>query len=152
MKVSKYLKENDCVMDLNADTKEKAIREIAVQLSTVNKGLDSDKFVEDILEREGLGSTGIGHNIAIPHARTDSVSGFVIGFGKSIEGIDFKSIDGKKVHLIFLMGASPKDLNFYLRLLAELSKLFMNPSFRRELMLAQTAQEVIAAITKFETI
>ena len=152
MRVSGYLKEASCLMDLEAVTKGEAIKEIATQLTSINKGLDSNKFVADILERENLGSTGIGHSIAIPHARTDAVSGFVIGFGKSTAGIEFNSIDGQKVNLIFVMGAGSGDLNLYLRLLAELAKLFMNPSFRRELMLAQTAKEVITVIKNFENI
>ncbi len=150
MKISQYLKKEFCVMDLKADTREDAIREIVGVLDGPGTIKDKEKFIADILEREQLGSTGIGHNVAIPHARTDVVEGFVIGMGKSGKGIDFNSIDGEKVHIIFLMGASVKELNLYLRLLAELSKLLMNSSFREQLMSAQTSEEVLAVFEKFE--
>ena len=146
MNISNYLKEDFCVMDVKAGNKNDAINEIALQLAKTAKIKNVQLFVEDILERESLGSTGIGHNIAIPHARTDNVEGFVIGFGRVREGLDFKSIDERKVHLIFLMGAQSCELNLYLRLLAELSKLLMNPSFRRELMDADSAKDIIKII------
>jgi len=137
-------------MQMQAKTKEEAVKEISLKLAQEGKINDMDKFIRDILEREGLGSTGIGHGIAVPHARTDTVSDFVIGFGRSSEGINFNAIDGENVNLIFLMGANPKELNLYLRLLAELSKFLMKASFRRELMEAKSGSDVITAIKKFE--
>ena len=150
MKISKYLKADLCIMHMQAKTKEEAVKEISLKLAQEGKINDMDKFIRDILEREGLGSTGIGHGIAVPHARTGTVSDFVIGFGRSNEGIDFNAIDGDKVSLIFLMGANPKELNLYLRLLAELSKFLMKSSFRRELMEAESGDDVLAAIKRFE--
>ena len=150
MKVSEYLKEKYCLMDIKSENKDDAIREIAEYLSTDGKLIEKDKFVADVLERETLGSTGIGNNVAIPHARTDAVKGFLIGFGKSSSGIEFQALDGDKVNLVFLMGADPGELNLYLRILAELSKLLMSSSFREALLAASTAKEVIAAVTNFE--
>lgn len=152
MSVSNYLKVKFCVMDLDSQDKESAIREIAGKLSEEGKLLNKDKFITDVLERESLGSTGIGNNVAIPHARTDSVRGFVIGFGRSKSGIEFNALDGDKVNLIFLMGADPGELNLYLRILAELSKLLMNNNFRQGLISASNAQEVVDTINKFEKV
>lgn len=151
MKVSDYLRDNCCIMDLKSTGKEDAIKEIAQSLSQAGNVKKFDDFVAAVLEREKLGSTGIGHHIAIPHARTASVSGFVIGFGKSSEGVEFNAIDGQKVHIIFLMGTGPDELNTYLRLLAELSKLIMNASFRDQLTRAGSPAEVIKVIKDFET-
>lgn len=151
MKISDYLKKEFCIMDLKATTKEAAIREIASCLTVNGKVKDKEKFIHDILERESLGSTGIGHSVAIPHSRTEVVEGFAIGFGRTKEGIDFKALDGDKVNLIFLMGANPQELNLYLRLLAELSRLLMENSFRRELMLAGSAEEITQIIKKYES-
>lgn len=150
MKVSDYLKEKFCVMDLKATDKKGAIKEVASALSAENKLIDEAKFIKDVLERETLGSTGIGNRVAIPHARTDAVKGFVIGFGKSAEGIEFQALDGEKVNLVFLMGADPAELNLYLRILAELSKLLMNSSFRQDLIAAKIERDVIDIIKKFE--
>ncbi len=150
MVVSQYLEKNFCIMELESADKEAAIYEIAEKLNQGKKLINKDKFILDVLERENLGSTGIGNNVAIPHARTDSVKGFVIGFGRSSSGINFKALDGEKVKLIFLMGAEPKELNLYLRILAELSKLLMNSSFRKDLISAENPQEIINVIKKFE--
>jgi fructose-specific phosphotransferase system IIA component len=150
MKVSDYLRQDFCLMNLKVQSKEEVIRTIAAPLYSAGKIKDLNKFVDDVLEREVLGSTGIGHGIALPHARTSSVEGFVIGFGRSIDGIEFKSIDSQKVNLIFLMGSDIKELNLYLRLLAELSKLLMNNAFRRELLAAAASADIINIIKKFE--
>jgi PTS system fructose-specific IIC component len=151
MRISDYLKKDFCIMDLKANTKEEAIREIASCLTNNGKIQDKETFINEILKRESLGSTGIGHRVAIPHARTEVVNGFAIGFGRSSAGINFNALDGEKVNLIFVMGANPQELNLYLRLLAELSKLLMENSFRRELLLAHDAEQVIGLIRKFET-
>lgn len=151
MKISDYLKPEYCIMDLKAKHKDESIRELAQCIQHSGKIIDAEKFVGDILEREQLGSTGIGNNIAIPHSRTDAVNEFVISFGYSKKGIEFKALDGNPVNFIFLMGANPNDLNLYLRLLAELSKLLMESSFRNELATAKQAKEVIEIFRKFET-
>jgi len=150
MHVSDYLKKECCIMDISAEDKEGVIREIAEIIDSSGKVKDKDQFVSDVLAREGLGSTGIGNNVAIPHARTSAVKKFVIGFGKSDNGIEFKALDGEKVNLVFLMGADPEDLNHYLRILAELSKLLMNNAFRQALLETKSAEEVIEIIRRYE--
>ena len=150
MIVSDYLKEKFCVLDLKSQNRDDVIKEIAQKLVGGSKILDEEKFIADVLERENLGSTGIGNNVAIPHARTNAVKGFVIGFGRSVSGVEFKALDARKVNLVFLMGADPEELNLYLRILAELSKLLMNASFRQTLISASTELEVIEVIRKFE--
>ena len=152
MVVSNYLKEQYCLIGLVSQDKKSVITEIADKLAASGKLIDKEKFVNDVVEREELGSTGIGKKVAIPHARTSSVKGFIIGFGKSEAGIDFSALDGDKVNLVFLMGADPSELNLYLRILAELSKLLMNNSFREELILVKNPKEVIATIKKFERV
>jgi len=137
-------------MDLQAKNKEEAVKEIASKLNKGGKLINKEKFIKDVLERENLGSTGIGNKVGIPHARTEAVKGFVIGFGKSQAGIDFKALDGEKVNLVFLMGADPAELNLYLRILAELSKLLMNAAFRQALVAAVSEKDVIETVKKFE--
>jgi len=150
MRISQYLREEFCVMDLSAQDKEGAIRQIARKMSLAKGIVDEEKFINDVLERESLGSTGIGNNVAIPHARTQMARGFVIGFGRSKQGVEFQALDGAKVNLVFLMGSDPKELNLYLRLLAELSKLLMNNGFREALINAQTPKDIMSAVKQFE--
>lgn len=150
MKISNYLKKDFCIMELQSSKKEETIREIALSLVSSGKVTDEDKFIADILEREKLGSTGIGNGVAIPHSRTAAVKGIVMAFGRSKAGVEFKALDGAPVNLIFLMGTNPKELNLYLRFLAELSKLLMGASFRKELLAAAGQNEVIETFRKFE--
>ncbi|MBU1121532.1 MAG: PTS sugar transporter subunit IIA [Candidatus Omnitrophota bacterium] len=150
MNISDYLTKEHCIMDLGAVNKEEAIAEIATCLVDSGKVKDKDKLINDILEREKLGSTGIGNKVAIPHSRTEAVEDFVIGFGRSKEGVEFKALDGELVNLIFVMGANLKELNLYLRLLAELSKNLMNSYFRGDLLSATNHQEVMNIFKKFE--
>ncbi len=152
MVISDYLKEEFCLVNLESHDKKGAIRELAQKLSTSGSLIDLEKFINDVIKREELGSTGIGNKVAIPHARTDAVKGLVVSFGRSQEGIKFDALDGDKVKLIFLMGADPSQLSLYLRILAELSKLLMNNSFRQELISAETPKEVIKIIKKFERV
>ncbi|HTY45884.1 MAG TPA: fructose PTS transporter subunit IIA [Patescibacteria group bacterium] len=150
MKISDYLRADCCIMDVKATSMEGAIREIVLVMGKAAKIADTDKFISDLLERERLGSTGIGNNVAIPHSPTDSIEGFAIAFGRSSTGIDFRSLDGENVNLIFLMGTNPQELNLYLKLLAKLSKLLIEQSFRRELLSAVNAQQVIDIFRKYE--
>ncbi len=151
MKISDYLKAECCIMDVKATSKEESIREIVSVLGKTAKVANTGKFVADLLERERLGSTGIGNNVAIPHSPTESIEGFVIAFGRSRAGIDFHSLDGENVNLIFLMGTNPQELNLYLKLLAKLSKLLIESSFRRELLSAAHADQVIEIFRRYET-
>ncbi|MCF7872842.1 MAG: PTS sugar transporter subunit IIA [Candidatus Omnitrophica bacterium] len=150
MAVSSILRKECCILDLEATNKKNAISEIGEKLKTTKKIKNYPQFIKDVLAREKLGSTGIGNRIAIPHARTNSVKDIVIGFGKTKSGIDFNALDGEKVNLIFLMGANTKQLNLYLRILAEISKLLMNEGFRQTLLEAKDAGKIIDTIKHFE--
>ncbi len=150
MAVSGILKKRCCILDLKVKNKKEAICEIAKELNKTKKIKNYQQFIKDVLAREKLGSTGIGNKIAIPHARTSSVKDIVIGFGRVEAGVDFKSLDGEKVKLIFLMGANPNQLNLYLRILAEISKLLMNEGFRQSLLEADDTDKIISTIKHFE--
>ena len=150
MKIADFLKKECCVVKLKSPDKEGAIREMVCCLREDGKVKDPEKFIKEILKRENMGSTGIGYGVALPHARTDAVSDFVIAFGHSKNGIDFNSLDEDKVKLVFLMGANPHELNLYLRLLAELSKLLLDASFRSLLLKASSREEIIEIFRKFE--
>jgi fructose-specific phosphotransferase system IIA component len=119
-------------------------------LAPTGKIKDNEDFIKHILEREGLGSTGIGNRVAIPHAPTRSVEGLVVAFGRSEKGIDFQSLDGHEVNLIFLLGTNPQDLNEYLKFLATLAKLLNNRQFRQEFTGADSPEALVQVLTKFE--
>ena len=150
MKLTDFLRPEFCVMDLKAGTKEQVINELASILLPSGKVKDKDDFIKHIMERERLGSTGIGNRVAIPHAPTQSVEGLVVAFGRCASGLDFQSLDGDKVNLIFLLATNPQDLGTYLKFLAALSKLLNNHQFREEFMSADSPASIIEVVRKYE--
>ena len=151
MRISDYLKEEIICLNLKATEKEEAIRELGSFIRKAKEINNYEMFLKDVLEREKLATTGIGDGVAIPHARTDAVTGFVVAFGKSELGLEFDSIDGKKARLLFLMG-TPKTagLDEYLVLLAHLTRLLKEESFRESLLKAQSPAEIIEIFKNFE--
>jgi len=144
MKILPFLKEERINLSLQSTTKEEAIKEVAFLLKDAPEIISFDNFIKDVFEREKIGTTGIGKEIAIPHARTDSVKKFVIAIGRSEKGVDFQAVDSKPVKIIFLMG-TPKEegLDEYLKILAHLTRLIDKDSFRSSLFSAKTAKEII---------
>jgi PTS system nitrogen regulatory IIA component len=106
--------------------------------------IDFDLFLEDVFERERLGTTGIGDGIAIPHARTDAVDQLVIALGRSARGVEFESLDGKKVKLLFLMGTPKGSVSHYLKILAQLTRLLKEGTFRDKLLEARDKEIVVS--------
>ena len=104
-----------------------------------------DIFLKEIFDREKLADTGIGNGIVLPHARSDVVEDFVIAFGRSKEGIDFNSLDGQPVKLIFVLGTpKTKGINTYLRILAHLSRLLQKKDFKDFLLTTSNSETIIA--------
>lgn len=151
MRISDYLKEKRILLNLKARAKEESIKEIAASLKDSKDVVDFKSFLKDVFAREKLGTTGVGSEIAIPHARTDAVEDFVIAFGRSQEGVEFNSLDGKPVRLIFLMG-TPKEekLNSYLKILARLTRLLKEKSFRNLLLRASKPKEILDGFKRVE--
>lgn len=151
MGIGDYLKEERILINLKAHNKEESIKEISRVLKDAKEIVDFNAFLKDVFEREKLGTTGIGDGIAIPHTRTDSVKDFVIAFGRSSEGVEFNSLDGKPAKLIFLMGThKEKDLSNYLKTLAHLTRLLKHEFFRSSLLKASSPKEIVDAFKKIE--
>ncbi len=148
--ISQYLKSELIDLDLKASTKEEAIRNLGELLRGDSSITDFDQFISDVFEREGLGTTGIGFSLALPHARSKAVQSFVIAIGRMDEGIDFKSLDGEPVKLIFLMGTPKEEVQGYLKILAHLTRLLKKESFRSPLFDVKTPQELINLFTEEE--
>lgn len=144
MKIVDYLKEEMLVLNLEAEKKEDVIKELGAVICRSKSVIDSKKFIADVFERENMATTGIGHEVAIPHARTDNVKEFVVSFGRSLKGVKFESIDHKPVKLIFLMGTPQSSgVSQYLQILAHLSRLLHKEDFRNQLLNANTPTEII---------
>lgn len=150
MLLSNLMKEDLIIVDLHSRERMSAIKEMIDRLKEAGKIANGIDFLKVIAEREQLKTTGIGEGVAIPHARTNAVENLVIAFGRSREGIDFKSIDGQPVHLIFLLASPGHDASRYLNALAMICSLLRQKSFRESLIRAENAQEIIAIIKEAE--
>jgi len=137
-------------LELSSIQKVDAIKELIDLLDKAGFLTDADAFLKSVLEREKVGSTGIGKGIAIPHSRTATVREVVVAVGRSKEGIEFEALDSRPVHLIFLIAAPIESGGLYLKALARLSRLLRYQEFRNELMEAKTAEEIIKIISSEE--
>ena len=133
MKVVDFLRSEWMVADLQSAGKEEVLAELVEVL--VDQGVvhSSDKAVGVLLDREKLGSTGIGEGIAIPHGKLPELDQVVAVFGRSRVGIDFDSMDGTPVHLFFLLMAPENSASMHLKALARISRLLKARQFREEL-------------------
>jgi fructose-specific phosphotransferase system IIA component len=151
MKIGDYLKDAQIILELSGSTKEEVIRELARTLRPNPRVEDLDTFIADTFQREEFSTTGIGHEIAIPHARTEAVSDIVIAFGRSPQGMNFASLDGEAVRLVFLIGTPKRrQLSTYLSVLAGLTRLLEKTSFRQSLLDAKSTAEIIEVFRQVE--
>lgn len=144
-----YFDEQLFLPDLKAKTKDELLKEIVDQFVNVKYLKNSDIVLEMLHQRERLGSTGIGKGIAIPHGRSTSASGVMIAFGKSQEGIEYDSMDGKPVHLVFMIIAPPQDENnMYLPILGKMVEILNKTKNRNKIIEAETFDAFIEVISK----
>ncbi|MEW6500032.1 MAG: PTS sugar transporter subunit IIA [Thermodesulfobacteriota bacterium] len=131
-----------------AASKKEALKELAGAVHAARPELDAERLYATILERETLGSTGIGDAIAIPHGKIKGLSEITICFGRSKQGVPFESLDGKPAHLFFLLLAPEGAATPYLTSLAELSRFLKNPQTRNRLMHAEGGAELLAILAE----
>ncbi|MEU5421537.1 fructose-specific PTS transporter subunit EIIC [Streptomyces sp. NPDC020667] len=145
--LSGYLTERTVRPRLVASGKEAAIREMAELLAASGKVTDVEGLVRAALAREELGTTGLGEEIAVPHAKTDAVSAPVVGFARSAEGVEWGALDGTRARLVFMIAVPVADAgDEHLRLLAMLSRKLMDPAFRERLLAAEERGEIVEAL------
>ncbi|MGP4014136.1 fructose-specific PTS transporter subunit EIIC [Streptomyces sp. 4N124] len=136
---------------LDASDKETAIRELAVLLARTGKVADVDELVATALRREAQGTTGLGEEIAIPHAKTDAVTAPVVGFARSAEGVEWGSMDGTKARLVFMIAVPEAAAgDEHLRILALLSRKLMDTGFRERLMAAPDDAAVLGVLSEIQ--
>lgn len=143
MKISDYLKKKLVYLNAKATEKKEIIIEIGNFMKDAPEIINYNQFLSDVFEREKISSTGIGNGVAIPHARTDAVSNFVICIAKTIKELDFEAIDNKPVKLIFMLGTPKSKVNQYLQILAHLTRLLKEKTFRNALFQAKDEDTII---------
>lgn len=134
MRIEDVLKESCVIAELKGRDKRSVIYELAGVLKDAGLIEDIDKVAEVLLERERLGSTGIGDGVAIPHGKMKGLKTILCAFGRSKEGVEFDAVDGRPVHLFFLLIAPEAAASLHLKMLSRVSRLFRDPSFRKRLL------------------
>lgn len=136
-----------CVIDeLKAKTKKEVLCELSEILLEEKPSLDSAAVVDVLLDREKLGSTGIGEGIAIPHGKMASLERLIVSFGRSTRGVDFEALDGKPAYLFFLLMAPENSAGQHLKALAKISRMLKDETFRQSLMKAESKTDLYTLI------
>jgi PTS system nitrogen regulatory IIA component len=131
--------------DLKAQDKKGILEELVEPISRL-KEVNREELVRVLMERERLGSTGIGSGIGIPHGKLRDLDGLVLGFGLSRKGIDFESMDNRPTHIFFLLVTPENSTGLHLKLLARISKILKHDPFRERLLKAADRDEIYAII------
>jgi PTS system nitrogen regulatory IIA component len=148
MRIGDFLHPLDINPDLSARTKHEVLQELIRTLHERHPGIDREKLHHLLMEREQLGSTGVGGGIAIPHAKISQLGQSIVVFGRSTTGIAFNALDGKPVYLFFLLVADADSLDSYLKILARISRLLKDRELRNRLMKAADSEAMYKIIVE----
>ncbi len=149
--ISEFIKEENIIIEMDARTKEEAIKEFIDLGKSLGKIKNADLFFEKLIEKENLSSSGLEHGIAVPHLRDDCVEDLFVLIGISNRGIDFHSIDSKPAKLLFFIGAKRNDKR-YLPILARISRMMMDEDNREDILEAKDPDDIVEIIGEREQI
>jgi len=148
MKLTEIISDDTIVENLRSSEKKDVIEEmlqVLVQTGNIRKE-DAASVQRALLKREELGSTGIGHGIAVPHAKHASIKRLVAAFGRSKKGIEYDALDGKPVYLVFLLVTPKGEAGIHLEALAYIARLLKDDAFCRIMKDAKDLDELKALI------
>ena len=146
MKIMDILVRKAVVLDLTSEAKRDVLAEMASAMASAETGIEAERLLEVLLERESLQSTGIGDGVAIPHGKLPGLDRLVASFARSRKGVDFDSIDGQPTHLFFLLVVPEHSGGQHLKALARISRFFRDAVFRKRLVEAESLEAVFRAI------
>lgn len=142
MKLGEYLEKELVLPELTASTKQEALAELLAPVVEKNPALDAEEVFNVLMEREALGTTGIGNGIAIPHGKLASLDKIVVVAGRSSEGLDFDALDQKPCSIFFMVLAPENVAGTHLRILAQISRLLKDDDFK-QLFMESDSQEAL---------
>jgi len=131
---------------LQARTREEVLREMSRDLAQAGVVRDADDLARRLIEREGLGCTGLGGGIAIPHCKLKDLSDIVVAIGRCAEAIDFQAPDGVPVKILFLILSPAQAPALHLQALARVSRWLKTPGTAENLLRATTREEILEAV------
>ena len=146
MKFSELINKNYIIPEFKSSTKKQVLEELVEALASNNVEIDKVELLNALLEREKLGSTGIGDGVAIPHGKLNGLDNIMLLFGKSGQGVDFDAIDRKPVCMVFLLVAPADSAGLHLKALARLSRMLREKEFKNSLLMASDAETLLKII------
>lgn len=150
MKIAELLGKDTIKLNLKANSKMEVLDQLVDVLYDAGRLNDKELYKEEILKRESLSSTGIGEGIGIPHGKTSAVKKASLALGIFRDGVDFDSLDGAPVNIVFMIAAPEGANNEHLETLSRLSVLLMNPEFKEGLLSSKVPEDVFILLDKFE--
>ena len=146
MKIDEILKKESVIADLVGKNKLEVIQEMTSCLKQNNIIKDDQVLFTTLMEREKLGSTGIGENVAIPHGKSDELTQIITVFARSLGGVDFESLDQKPVHFVCMVIAPAHSTGQHLKALARISRLFKNQALRERILKAEDSNAIYSIL------
>ncbi len=150
MRLADVLSEDRIMTGLEAGEKKELLEKMVSRAASLDNAVEKDAVLKALIERERLGTTGIGHGVAIPHGRVKGLKEIIVFFGRSEKGVDFDSMDRMPVHLFFVIMAPEHSAAAHLKVLASISHLLKNQDLRLKLMTANGRSEIYRAIIEAE--
>ena len=146
MKIDEILKKESVIENLAGKNKLDVIKEMTECLKQNNTIKDDQSLYTTLMEREKLGSTGIGENVAIPHGKSDELTQIITVFARSLGGVDFESLDQKPVHFVCMVIAPAHSTGQHLKALARISRLFKNQALREGILKAEDSNAIYSIL------
>ena len=149
MEIRDLLKKELMILDLNANSKEEVIDELANKFYEKGYVESKEEFAKGLREREQEGSTALGDGVAIPHSKNKTVREAAVLFARKKDGLDYEALDGEDTYVFFAIAAPDGENNLHVQTLAELSKMIMKGGFVDDLKTVNTPDEVYSVIDKY---
>jgi PTS system nitrogen regulatory IIA component len=146
MKLSDYLAKELILPELKSATKSDVLNELVAPLGEQYPEMDTDHAVRVLLDRERLGSTGIGDGIAIPHGKLEDLEKVIVIVGRSRNGVEFEALDHGPCTIFFLVLAPEQVAGMHLRVLAQISRLLKDEEFRKAFLAADDLEALWALL------
>lgn len=146
MKIAEILREQCIVADIKGKTKREIIAELVEALEKARLIEDVETVVNVVMEREKLGSTGIGNGVAVPHGKLKNINNIVCALGRSQNGVDFDAVDRGLVHIFFLVLAPEDSASLHLKVLSRITKILRDQSLRKKVIKLSNTHDIYMSI------
>jgi mannitol/fructose-specific phosphotransferase system IIA component (Ntr-type) len=154
MKITNFITKDTIVYELSSKEKKDVIKELIQVIKYAHRAerFSVGEAMEVIMQREKLGSTGLGGGVAVPHAKLERISQVLGAFGRSSRGIEFDALDGEPVYLVFLILTPAKSSGSYLWALQKIMQAIKQPNFCKFLRNAKNVKEIFEIFKETEDI